>query len=323
MGEIELAVIINSFNRRDLLEKALGSLLPALRKTQAKAVVIVFDAGSTDGSREFIASKSLECADIPICLAKPEPPEALSFADGCNQAISAALTAHPSVKWLFFYETDNLLPNRAALKEAISLLESEPRMAGAGFTVEKLTGEKAGYGCRFPGVLGFVLGQHLSARLLLDDMRLTNWKHTPSGCRWAACDVVYTSPLLIRAEAWRDAGPMDAELFPFTDSDLDLCWNFHRNGWSMAVLDLEGVIHDNDSTPSAWSGRRVLWFHQSRFRLLKKHRGAWIELLKPLLFARHLAEWLILAPRAVRAGPSRQSWQTRGLLLKKVLTGYN
>lgn len=323
MQKIELAVIINSFNRRDLLEKALASLLPALRAIQTKAAVLVFDAGSTDGSREFITSLSSECGDIQISLRTPEPPEAVSFADGCNQAAAAALAAHPGVKWLFFYETDNLLPNHQALREAISLLESEPRLAGAGFTVEKINGEKAGYGCAFPGMLGFILGQQLSARLHLDDMPLTNWKITLGGSRWAACDVVYTSPLLVRAAAWRDAGPMDSKLFPFTDSDLDLCWGFHRKGWSMAVLDLPGVIHDNDATPSAWSGRRVLWFHQSRFRLLKKYRGTWVELLKPLLFVRHLAEWLALAPRAARPGPSRQSWQTRGTLLKRVFSGYS
>ena len=322
MQEIELAVIINSFNRRDLLEKALASLLVALRKLPIKAKVIVFDAGSTDGSREFIAAESSSCTDIPIRLLKPETPESASFADGCNQAISAALAAHPALKWLFFYETDNLLPNHIALVEAVSLLESQPRLAGAGFTVEKATGEKAGYGCAFPGVLSFALGQQLSARLHLDDMPLTNWKTTPNGTRWAACDVVYTSPLLMRAEAWRDAGPMDAAHFPFTDSDLDLCWNLRRMGWSMAVLDLPGVIHDNDATPSAWSARRVLWFHQSRFRLLRKHRGAWVHFLKPVLFARHLLEWLLLAPRAKHPGPARQSWQTRALLLRRVFAGY-
>ena len=319
---MDLAVITNSFNRRDLLEKALPSLLAALRKLPLEAMVVIFDAGSTDGSREFVTNQASTSGDISIHLVTPDPPEASSFADGCNQAIGAALAMQPGLKWVFFYETDNLLPNHDALKTAVALLEAEPRLAGAGFTVEKINGQKAGYGCAFPGAAGFVLGQQLAARLHCDDMPLENWRTTPEGARWAPCDVVYTSPLLIRVAAWLDAGPMDARLFPFTDSDLDLCWNFQRKGWGMAVLDLPGVIHDNDSTPSAWSGKRVLWFHQSRYRLLRKHLGRWVVFLKPLLFTRHVLEWLLLAPRAARPGPARQSWHTRAMLIRKVFSGY-
>jgi len=56
---IELAVIINSFNRLSLLRQVLPSITQALEFLTLKSVVIVFDAGSTtDGSVEFIKNFS-------------------------------------------------------------------------------------------------------------------------------------------------------------------------------------------------------------------------------------------------------------------------
>ena len=318
-----LAVITNSFNRRDLLGEALPSLLGALRALSFECTVVVFDAGSKDGSQEFVQQQAAANPDVPIHLITPQPPEAGSFADGCNQAVAHALQTYPSVRWCFFYETDNLLPNHDALKEAVRLLEENESLAGTGFTVEKRGGQKTGFGCCFPGMVSFLLGQQLAARLHLDDMVLQDWRSTPRGVRWALCDVVYTSPLLIRAAAWQAVQGMDTRLFPFTDSDVDLAWKVHKTGGRFAILDMPGVIHDNDSTPSAWSSRRVLWFHQSRLRLLRKHLlGGRADLLKPLLFARHLAEWLLLAPRALLSARSRQSLKTRGMLLSRVFQNY-
>lgn len=322
MREIQLAVITNSFNRRDLLGQALPSLLEALRDMPFASCIVVFDAGSKDGSQDYVREMAAKNPDVPVHLIEPDPPAAGSFADGCNQAVAHALRQHPSVKWCFFYETDNLLPNHEALREAVRLLEDNPSLAGTGFTVEKRDGAKAGFGCALPGVAGFLAGQQLSARLHLDDMVLRDWQTTPRGVRWAHCDVVYTSPLLIRAEAWTRVGGMDVKLFPFTDSDVDLCWKVRNAGWRFAILDMPGVVHDNDSTPSAWSSRRVLWYHQSRMRLLRKYHGAGVELLKPLLFARHLIEWFLLVPRALFSARARQSLHTRAMLLGRVFHGY-
>jgi len=51
---IELVVIINSFNRCSLLERAMTSLTEALRSARFGSAIIVFEAGSSDGSLEFL-----------------------------------------------------------------------------------------------------------------------------------------------------------------------------------------------------------------------------------------------------------------------------
>jgi GT2 family glycosyltransferase len=133
---------------------------------------------------------------------------------------------------------------------------------------------------------------------------------------------MYTSPLLIRHQAWHEAGPMDAVAFPFTDSDVEWCWRAHQAGWPMAVLDVPGVIHDNGGSVSNWSGRRVLWFHQSRMRLLRRLFPMGASLLKPVLLLRHLAELALLLPRALHSPQARQSVRTRCVLLRGLFNDY-
>jgi GT2 family glycosyltransferase len=147
---VELAIITNSFNRRDLFEKAAATLLPALEAWKERVTWIVFEAGSTDGSPDLVRRLAQEQPALNIQLIEPDPPAASSFADGCNQAIAHAAAQNPHLKWCLFYETDNQFRNPQALDLAVQLLEQEPRLGGTGFTVERLTGDKTGYGCRFP-----------------------------------------------------------------------------------------------------------------------------------------------------------------------------
>jgi GT2 family glycosyltransferase len=319
---IQICCITNSFNRRDLIEMALPPLMTSLQALPLRSAVVVFDAGSTDGSQAYVRDMAAKFPDVPIHLLEPSPPERRSFADGCNQAISHAQRTFPDLKWCFFYETDNRLSNPHALAGAVQFLDAHPSIGGTGFTVEQSSGQKTGYGCRFPSTLSFVLGQKLAARFHLDGPSSHDWQTTPSGQRWQFCDVVFTSPLLIRLQAWKEAGPMDAEVFPFTDSDLEWCWRAKQKGWDMAVLDLPGVIHDNAGSLSNWSARRVLWFHQSRMRLLRQIHPLKAFVVRPLLLARHLVEILLLSVTAIRSPQARRSIPTRLKLLKGVFSGY-
>jgi GT2 family glycosyltransferase len=323
MADIQLAVIINSFNRLDLLKMALPSLIDSLSRLPCPSAIFVFDAGSVDGSLDYIEDYSRQHSHFPIHLVTPQAESASSFADGCNQAIAAAEAFYPNLQWCFFYETDNQLRNPEALASALTFLQGQPRIGAVGFTVEKLDGSKTGYGCRIPSPLSFVLGQRISSRLGLDAPNPPTWTTSPPALKWTPCDVVFTSPLLVRFEAWKQTGPMDANRFPFTDSDLEWCWRAGQRGWTLAVLDLPGVIHDNGGAPSQWSARRVLWFHQSRMRLLQLLTPTTALIIRPLLVLRHLIEMVLLLPGVIaNSTHSKRSFHTRCSLASSALFGY-
>jgi GT2 family glycosyltransferase len=128
---------------------------------------------------------------------------------------------------------------------------------------------------------------------------------------------------VIRREAWEQSGGFDASAFPFSDSDLDWAWRCARLGWKMAVIASDDVVHDNLEQLSAWSANRALDFHRNRFRLLKRHRGKHVELLKPFLFLRHLLEATILARRSTTDARAEEKLAKRKQMLRTVWNDYS
>jgi GT2 family glycosyltransferase len=318
---VELVAIINSFNRRSLLERALASLAEALRSARFGSAIVVFEAGSNDGSAEFLRSWSQNhSSDNLIVIEAVE--DQRSFSAGVNSACAAAISRFPNCRWLFLYETDNWLANADSLKQAISLLEREPQLAAAGFTVRQHDGKFFGYGMRFPSTLSFALGQNLAALCKLHSPNNSAWQ-TTDGIRWRTCDVVFTSPLVVRRQAWEQSKGFDATNFPFSDTDLDWAWRCARLGWKMAVIASDCVVHDNLRQLSAWSANRVVDFHRNRLRLLKRHRGRHVALLKPLLFLRHALEAAILGCKSIRNPSAGQKLAKRQEMMRSVWNNYS
>ncbi|PYL54315.1 MAG: hypothetical protein DMF29_06500, partial [Verrucomicrobia bacterium] len=231
---IELVAIINSFNRRSLLERAIASLTEALRGARFGSAIIVFEAGSNDGSVEFLKTwrENNPADNLTVIEASADR---RSFSEGVNTACAEAIGRFPKCRWLFLYETDNCLTSAEPLDKAISLLQLEPKLVAAGFTVKQHDGKFFGYGMRFPTALSFALGQNLAGQLNLHAPNNSVW-HTSEGIRWRTCDVVFTSPLLIRREAWEQSQGFDEKTFPFSDVDLDWAWRCAKLGWKMAVI---------------------------------------------------------------------------------------
>ena len=318
---VELVTIINSFNRRSLLERAVTSLTAALRSSRFGSAIIVFEAGSNDGSAEFLRTWRDNNPTDNLTVIDGAAARS-SFSDGVNLACAAAISRFASCRWLFLYETDNCLTSAGPLEKAVALLEREPQLAAAGFTVKQHDGKFYGYGMRFPTALSFLLGQNLGAILNLHAPNDSPWQLS-DGIRWRTCDVIFTSPLLIRREAWEQSGGFDATNFPFSESDLDWAWRCAKLGWKMAVLASDNVIHDNLQQPSAWSANRALDFHRNRFRLLQRHRGEHVALLKPFLFVRHGLEAMILARRSARDPAAKEKLAKRKQMLRTVWNNYS
>jgi GT2 family glycosyltransferase len=317
---VEFVAVINSFNRRPLLEKALGSLTQALRAAPFGSAIVVFEAGSNDGSVEFLRSwNGLNPGDNLVVVESATSDS--SFSEGVNRGSAMALERFPECRWLFLFETDNWLQTAEPLNHAVQLLEEEPQLAAVGFTVKRHAGEFCGYGMSFPTALSLALGLNLSARWNLDQPDNSPWR-TSNGFRWRMCDVVFTSPLLIRREAWLQTGGLDAERFPFSETDVDWAWRCAEARWKMAVIASEQVVHDNLQQASAWSANRVIEFHRSRLRLLKRHRGEWIGLIKPVLFLRHCIETLLLTFRRSTDAAAAPKLEKRKQMLRTVWNDY-
>jgi GT2 family glycosyltransferase len=317
---VKLVAIVNSFNRLSLMQEGLPTLVSALKESDLPAAIVIFDAGSTDGSIEWI-EEFAQSAGIRIELIIPEPGDDTSFSGGINRATRYAQELFPQVEYYFFFETDNSIASAEPLKNALRLLNSISYLAAVGFTVTKHSGDAAGVGCSFPTIGQFVLGQHLTCIMHLDHPIKNSWR-LEDDITWTICDVVFTSPLVVRCTAWEKSRGLDAREFPFSDCDVDWAWRIAKLGWKIAVIEAQGVIHDNRETLSEWSGKRVIHFHQARMKLLNRHARD-LSSFKTLLFARHLMEYLLLQGLRLAGKASPEKVELRKQLMRSVFNDYN
>lgn len=316
---VKLVAIVNSFNRLALMQDGLPTLVAALKECEVPAGIVIFDAGSTDGSIEWIKEFARN-AGIRVELIIPEPGDDTSFSGGINRATRYAQEVFPQVEYYFFFETDNYLKSAEPLKNALRLLDSVSYLAAVGFTVTKHSGLAAGIGSSFPTIVQFVLGQHLTCMMHLDYPIKNPWRQE-GDIVWTICDVVFTSPILVRRTAWEKSRGLDAREFPFSDCDVDWAWRLSKLGWKIAVIKAQGVIHDNRETLSEWSGKRVLHFHRARMKLLMRHARV-AAAVKPLLFVRHAMEYLLLEVLRLAGRANAQKVELRKQLMRTVFRDY-
>jgi len=300
MKDLDIAVIINSFNRLELLKQCLGVLASWLPGSEidGRVVAIIYDAGSTDGSLEWLAGDAKKLG-IPLEVIIPTPGDDTSFSAGINTGVNYAERKLPLLKYLLFYETDNQILEPKPLLQALAQLENRPRIGACGFTVRQCNGDPAGVGMPFPRVLNFALGKNIVHKFQLEAVN-HKWETDSSGVQFSEVDSVFTSPLLIKIEAWRESGGLDAVMFPFSDCDVDWARRMHDAGWRMGVIPSNSVIHDNMNAISTWSKSRAMQFHRGRFRYHKRYDPIAIYTVWPLLLLiRHSLE-LITAKVAIK-----------------------
>lgn len=316
---MNLVVVMQSFNRISLLEKALNSLIPMLEEINGLGLA-VYDAGSTDGSIELL-ERFAGSSTIPIKILKLQKGEDSSFSAGVNKITAFAESEWSSLEWLLLFETDNVILSSTPVKQAVELMRTEQNVGAVGFTVRKHSGESAGWGSDFPTVVSFIAGQQLSAKFGLNNPTVKDW-YQGEGFRWTYADVVYTSPLLVRLSAWKETGGLNAEAYPFSDCDLEWAHRLKKLGSFSAVIKSSDVIHDNLEEISNWSLTRVHIFHEARLKLLKDMYGSKVTLVKPLLFTRHLVETMLLVVSVPFRKNASRSVRKRVNLLASVFRDY-
>ena len=283
----QIAILINSFNRLELLECSLSALEPWISKNPNDfgCRVYIFDAGSTDGSQEFLKGRATPMLHVIT----PEPGQDTSIAGGFNAAAAAALSDPAGTTHLLLYETDNAIHSADAVKSALAELDRRSELAACGFTVRRYDGRPAGVGMPFPTLRSFLAGQKTSQFFQMERVPY-RWESSGNG-RFSFVDVVFTSPLLVKAGAWKDTAGMDSKVFPFSDCDVDWAKRLALKGWKMGVVETPDVIHDNQKALSEWSKNRAIDFHRARLRYFRRYRPKAVLLIWPwLLMLRHALE---------------------------------
>ena len=298
---VDLAVVIVSYNTVDHLRRCLGSLQRGLLLRPGltyKAVVV--DNGSTDGTTGMIAA---EFPDVGLL--------ALGENRGFAAANNVALR-HVTARWYLLLNPDTLVLGDA-VGELISFMAEHP---AAGVVGGRLLNADLSFqhSCfRFPTLpMSFfdffplnhrVANSWLNGRYRKRDYNLSFPIDHPLG----AC-------MLVRDETVRQVGAFDEGFFMYCE-EVDLCYRIKAAGWDIWYTPMAEVIHHGAASTRQVAGPMMVHLRHSRDRFFRKHYGATFAFLARQIVRAGLGAAYRNDKRELRAGVIRPDELNRRLQL--------
>ncbi len=287
-----VAVIIVSYNVRDLLARCLESIV-ASRQAVDLAPVYVVDNASSDGSTAMVRERFPWVELIAST-------ENLGFARANNLALRALglpdAAAAPDAVLLLNPDAE-LLPG--AVDVLAACLDARPNVGMVGPQLQYADGRFQHSAFRFPSLAQIFLDFFpLHGRLL--DSRI-NGRYPQAlyahGEPFAA-DFVLGASMLVRTDALRQVGLLDEGYFMYAE-EMDWAWRMRAAGWSVLCAPAARVIHHEGQSSRQFRERAFVELWRSRWRFFDRYYPpAWRWIARRLVRA---CLW-IAARRAARQG---------------------
>ncbi len=282
-----VAVVIVSWNTRDLLARAVTSALA--EGIDVPVRVFVVDNASTDGSADMVAAHYRQCELVRSA-------ENLGFGRANNLAIEQS--DEPFV--LLLNSDAELQPG--ALRALVSELQVHPEAGAAGARLAYPDGRAQ------PSVFAFPSLRRYALELVGVADGLTVFVKPRQG----EADWVSGACLLLRRQALRVAGAFDACYHMYSE-EMDLCRRLWDHGWTVRYCPGAQVVHH---VGRSVRHRRVeqpslLW--ESRLIYHERHHPAWQEpVLRWMVRTSYLARAVVWGLRArFERTALRSEWSDR------------
>lgn len=258
-----LAVIIVSWNVRDLLTRCLDSLFAELDSSAIDARVIVVDNASSDGSVEMVRSRYPR---IEVIASEKN----LGFAGGNNIGLNHIRVMEQGVEFVLLLNPDAEV-QPSAIKTLLDVIRSRSDVAVVTSWLSYSDGSFQHSAFHFPGLAQLYI-ELLPAPARLYESRLNG--RYPQRLYAASQPFEIDHPLgavmLLRAEAIRQVGLFD-EGFALYCEEIDWCARFKEAGWQLLCVPSAHVIHHSGKSTSQVRVEAFIKLWTARYRLHKKH----------------------------------------------------
>jgi len=282
----QVAVVVVSYNTRELLLECLAS---ACESTQGQSVqIVVVDNASEDGSLEAVRDAYPQAVAIQNATNR-------GFAAACNQAIR-----NSSSQFVLLLNSDARLTAQAfeALYECV---DQNERCGAAGCRLIDATGAVAINTRNFLTPLNQAF-ELAGINVGLKALRRT---HQPNfDGRMSDCSVEWIDGacLMLRRAALDDAGLFDERFFMYSE-DEELCYRLRKRGWVVCFCADGSVSHHGGASSRFNKTDNLRHFFLSQMLFLSKHRGSYSVLMYDV------AMWIVLSLKTVfqPAGERREA----------------
>lgn len=259
----KLSIVILNWNKCNLLEDTLDSLMPYVEKSKGVDVVVV-DNGSTDGSVEYLKKKT--SPRITSLFNKKN----LGFVGGNNKGVKFSL--EKGYQYIMLLNNDVLVKDKF-WESMIKFMEDNKRVGVVGPKIYFAPGyefHKSRYQKKDLGKVIWYAGGKIDwqnvygVHLGVDEVDVGQWNKT------AEVDFVSGCCLMARAKVWQE-NLLDEKLYLYYE-DSDFCVKAKKRGWGVYYHPTSSIWHINAG--SSVSGGTLQDYFITRNRLLFGMRWA-------------------------------------------------
>jgi GT2 family glycosyltransferase len=259
VSEIDLAIIIVSYNTRDLLLACLRSVL--VSTTGVRCEVVVVDNASVDTSADAVQEH------FPTVRVIRNRVNA-GFAAACNTAIRE--TTGPLVLLL----NSDAEVTGEAITALTDIMKAEPRCGAAGCKVTDSSGSETVNSRHFLSVFNQTLELAGLRPILgvLGTSRSYIVKRDRNRSIDCSVDWIDGACLMLRRDALDEVGLFDERFFMYSE-DEDLCYRLRQSGWEVCRSNEATIVHHGGASAAQDQSSNLRWFYASQMIFLGKHRG--------------------------------------------------
>lgn len=259
---VKLAIVIVSWNVRDMLDACLTSLRQTMDTAGIEASVWVVDNASTDGS------PALVCQRYPWVRLLAQTSN-LGYVRA-NNLVMRQLSDATEYIWLLNPDT---LVNADALVALLAFLKSHPRAGLIGPKLLNADGSLQESAFRFPGLTQALYALNLMPRRFY--YTGLNGRYPPAlyaGTEPFPIDHPLGAAMIARAAAVQDVGLLDEGFFMYCE-EIDWAWRMKKAGWERWLVPTAEITHYGGASSDQARPEATAYLWESRAYLYRKHQG--------------------------------------------------
>lgn len=269
----DLAVVIVTWNVRELALQTLRTLYDDLATSDLDVDVYVVDSASSDGTAAAIQSQFPQ-----VCLHASQ--ENLGFARGNNTALrqigfgqsNVNPTALPKAVYLLNPDTITKAGATRTLFDALFATD-DVGLVGANLTYGDGSFQHGAFA--FPGLRQIYAEFFpLPGRLIEGRFNGRYPREQYDGTTPFDVDFTLGATMMLRREVILQTGMFDEDFFMYCE-EVDWAWRIHKAGWRAQCVPSAHVVHLGGQSTGQASARSMLNLWESRLKLYRKHYPAW------------------------------------------------
>ncbi|MCE5258092.1 MAG: glycosyltransferase family 2 protein [Chloroflexi bacterium] len=256
---MDLAIVIVSYNTRELTLGCLASVYQELSSAGLEGQVWVIDNASEDGSAQAIA------AQFPQATLLASDAN-LGFARGVNRGMECIEQTGNPPDYILLLNPDTLI-QPGAIWHLLGFMRTKPSAAAAGAQLLYADGSFQHGAFHFPTLLmAFFDFWTINHRLINSSL---NGRYPLKRYRDGQpfkIDHPLGAAMLVRLQAWKQIGPLDAGYFMYCE-EIDWCMRAHRTGWEVYCVPQAQIVHYAGQSTKQFKAAMFIALWRSRYRL--------------------------------------------------------